>query len=339
MLPALLLLYGLDERSQDFEITSTLALVSAISHALLPRGWRLMPLQVTHDLVLPLKPFDPSQWLIFNLCEGDPSQAFYYARAARILSELGYTFTGSESWALDETQFKWRMKALFDRAGVPTPRWAVFEAAEQVEFDTFPAIVKPAASHCSYGITRDSVVLNLNEARTRARQLIDEFNQPVLIEEFLDSQEYNVSLWGNGEDVTVLGVSMMTYDAFDDIHDRLCTFEAKWVKESAAYRQIPAICPAPLSAELKAQIEAVAIMAYRITGCRDYGRIDLRLKHGRPMVLDVNTNCDVSPEGGFAKAAHAAGLSYAEMLERIIHLAMRRMPSLEKPKLLEEAIA
>jgi D-alanine-D-alanine ligase len=339
MAPALLLLYGLDERSQDFEITSTLALISAVSHALLPRGWQILPLQVTHDLVLPLKPFDPSQWLVFNLCEGEPGQAFYYARATRVLSELGYTFTGSESWALDETQFKWRMKALFDREGVPTPRWAVFEAAERVDFDIFPAIVKPAASHCSYGITRDSVVLNLHEARARAQHLIAAFNQPVLIEEFLDSQEYNVSLWGNGDDVAVLGVSTMTYDAFEDIRDRLCTFEAKWVAESAAYRQIPAICPAPISAELKAQVEAAAIMAYRATGCRDYGRIDLRLKHGRPMVLDVNANCDVSPEGGFANAARAAGLSYAEMLEQIIYMAMRRMPSLEEPVLLEEAVA
>jgi hypothetical protein len=57
MAPPLLLLYGIDERSQDFEIASTLALISAVSGALLARGWRLLPLQVTHDLVLPLKPF------------------------------------------------------------------------------------------------------------------------------------------------------------------------------------------------------------------------------------------------------------------------------------------
>jgi D-alanine-D-alanine ligase len=331
MAPPLLLLYGIDERSRDFEITSTIALVRAVSEALLARGWRLLPLQVTHDLVLPLKPFRPDEWLVFNLCEGEPGQAFYYARAPRILSELGYAFTGSDAWTLDETQFKWRMKTRLEQEGVPTPRWAVCERADQLFFDTFPAIVKPAAEHCSYGITRESVVFNLREARARAQQIIAEFDQPALIEEFLDSPEYNVSLWGNGEEIAVLGVSTMTYDAFEDIRDRLCTFEAKWVPESPAYQRIPAICPAPLCAELKAQIERTAIAAYRATGCRDYGRIDLRLKHGQPMVLDVNANCDVSPEGGFASAARAAGLSYAEMLECIIHMAMRRMPALAEP--------
>jgi D-alanine-D-alanine ligase len=294
------------------------------------RGWRTLPLQVTHDLAMPLKPFDPREWLVFNLCEGSPSQAFYYAKATRTLAELGYTFTGSEAWALDETQFKWRMKALMEQHHVPTPEWKIFDRAEEVIFDDFPAIVKPAAEHCSYGITRQSVVLDLDEARAQAARIIAEFKQPALIEEFLDSPEYNVSVWGSQDeldDVEVLGISTMTYDAFDDIHDRLCTFDAKWTPESQAYQLIPAICPAPVSAKLKAKIEEVAIAAYRASGCRDYGRVDLRLRGGQPMALDINANCDVSPDGGFANAAKASGLSYADMLERIIVLAMQRMPA------------
>ncbi|BCX05574.1 MAG: hypothetical protein KatS3mg053_3512 [Candidatus Roseilinea sp.] len=327
MTPPLLLLYGLDETSHDFEIASTLALIKSAADALLSRGWRVLPLQVTHDLITPLSPFDPSEWLVVNLCEGAPTQEFYYARVTRMLAELGYTFTGSDAWALDETQYKWRMKALLERHGVPTPAWALVERAEDVAFDAFPAIVKPAAEHCSYGITRHSVVMNAEEARAQVARIIGEFRQPALIEAFLDSPEYNVSLWGSGDDVTVLGISTMTYDAFDDIRDRLCTFDAKWTPDSEAYQRIPAICPAPVSPELKAKIEAVAIAAYQATGCRDYGRVDLRLQGDQPMALDVNANCDVSPDGGFANAARAAGLDYADMLERIIRLAMRRMPT------------
>lgn len=335
MNPSLLLLYGLDETSYDFEIVSTLALIKSATEALLSRGWRVLPLQVTRDLTDLLRPFDPSKWLVFNLCEGAPVQEFYYARVTRTLAELGYTFTGSDAWTLDETQFKWRMKAILERHGVPTPTWALFERAEDVTFDTFPAIVKPAAEHCSYGITRDSVVMNVFEARAQAARVIGGFRQPALIEAFLDSPEYNVSLWGSDDDVRVLGISMMTYDAFDDIRDRLCTFDAKWIPESEAYQRIPAICPAPVSDELRAKIEAVAIAAYRATGCRDYGRVDLRLQGDQPMALDVNANCDVSPDGGFANAARAAGLGYAEMLERIVHLAMRRMPAQELSALAE----
>lgn len=321
-----LLLYGLDETSHDFEVASTLALVKAAVDALHAHHWRVLPLQVTHDVVTPLKPFDPHEWLVFNLCEGVPAQAFYYARVTRTLAELGYTFTGSDAWSLDETQYKWRMKALLERAGVPTPHWAVFEHAEEVSFDAFPAIVKPAAEHCSYGITRQSVVVTVEEARAQAAHVINEFKQPVLIEEFLDSPEYNVSLWGGQDSLHVLGISMMTYDAFLDMRDRLCTFDAKWTPESEAYQRIPAICPAPVSPELKVKIEAVAVAAYRASGCRDYGRVDLRLRGDQPMALDINSNCDVSPDGGFANAARAAGLSYANMLERIVQLAMRRIP-------------
>ncbi len=337
MTPPLLLLYGLDEASHDFEIASTLALVKAATEALLSRGWRVLPMQVAHDLITLLRPFDPGEWLIFNLCEGAPAQEFYYARVTRMLAELGYAFTGSDAWALDETQYKWRMKALLEAHGVPTPTWAIVERAEDVAFDAFPAIVKPAAEHCSYGITRDSVVMNADEARAQVTRIVGEFRQPALIETFLDSPEYNVSLWGSDDDVSVLGISTMTYNAFDDIRDRLCTFDAKWTPESEAYQRIPAICPAPVSPALQAKIEAVAIAAYRATGCRDYGRVDLRLWGDQPMALDVNANCDVSPDGGFANAARAAGLDYADMLERIVRLAMRRMPTRDPHTMAEVA--
>ena len=320
--PSILLMYGLDETSHGFEIESTLSLVHKATSALLERGWRVLPLQITHDLVAPLKPYSPHEWLVLNLCEGSPHQAFYYARVTRCLAELGYVFTGSDSWSLDETQFKWRMKTLMEKGGAATPPWCIVHHGEKIEFNHFPAIVKPAAEHCSYGITRDSVVMNLEEAYVQVERIAREFNNgPALIEEFLDSAEYNVSVWGSIE-VSVLGISTMTYDYFADIHDRLCTFEAKWDPKSEAYQKIPAICPAPVSPELKTQIEAVAMAAYRATGVRDYGRVDLRLNGDQPMALDVNANCGVSDDDGFMNAARVAGLSYGEMLEQIIKFAV-----------------
>ncbi len=141
----------------------------------------------------------------------------------------------------------------------------------------------------------------------------------------MDSAEYNVSVWGSHQaNAAVLGISTMTYDAFSDIHDRLCTFEAKWDPKSVPYQRIPAVCPAPVPPELKDEIERVSIAAFIASGCRDYGRIDLRLKNGHPMVLDVNANCDVSPDGGFANAAQAAGLSYGQMMEQIVRFAWQR---------------
>ena len=326
--PPVLLLYGLDEVSLPYEVEGTNLLIRAVEKALHSRGWHVESVQLSHDLVSPLKPYDPREWIVLNLCEGSPSQEFYYARVARLLGSLEYTFSGSDYRCLDQTQYKVEMKHLLQQANVPTPQWAIYNAGDEVNFSVYPAIVKPASEHCSLGITRRSVVLNVDEARRQVASMCAEFNGPALVEEFLDSPEYNVSVWGSqahdSESIAVLGVSTMTYDAFDDIHDRLCTFEAKWDPESAAYQRIPAICPAPISPELKEEIERVSIAAYSAAGCRDYGRIDLRLRGDQPMALDINANCDVSPDGGFANAAAAAHLSYAEMLERIVLYAIER---------------
>jgi D-alanine-D-alanine ligase len=335
--PPVVLLYGLDEVSQPYEIDATNALVRVAHEALRSHGWHVETIKLEHDLVTPLKPFDPREWMVLNLCEGSPTQDFYYARVAHVLGMLDYTFTGSDHRCLDQTQFKSQMKQLLNDHHVPTPEWAVYDSPDQVDFHVYPAIIKPASEHCSLGITRKSVVLNVHEAREQVHQILSEFKGPTLVEEFLDSPEYNVTVWGcdtcdadvatDAGTISVLGISTMTYDAFDDIHDRLCTFEAKWDPASTAYQVIPAICPAPVTPELKAEIERVSIAAYRASGVRDYGRVDLRLRGQQPMVLDVNANCDVSPDGGFANAAHAAGLTYADMMERILLYAIQRRDS------------
>lgn len=326
-----LLLYGLDEASLDIEVASAKMLADAAYTALTARGWQVEPVQVEHDLVGALKPYSPEEWVVLNLCEGAPSQAFYYAKTSHILSVMGFTFTGSDHIALDHTQFKWKMKSLLNRYDVPTPRWAIVNAVDDLAgaslpAELFPAIVKPAGEHCSYGITRDSVVMDAQAARAQAARVIREFHGPALIEQFLDSAEYNVSVWGSSRagSARVLGISTMTYDAFGDIRDRLCTFEAKWDPTSEPYQRIPAICPAPLPETLKAEIEAASIAAYTAIGVRDYGRIDLRLLDGHPMVLDVNPNCDVCPDAGLATAAAVAGYDYGQMMEQILLFALER---------------
>ena len=325
MKPSILFLFGLDEDSRDFEVVSTLEMVGKAVAALRERGWVVEPRRIVHSIDAALESFSPDEWLVFNICEGLPHQAFYYARVALELGKRGYTYTGCDYFSLDKTQYKWIMKRRLEEQSVPTPQWAITEQPNELQFDSFPAIVKPAAEHCSYGITRQSVVMNVLEARAQAALIVEEFHGPAMIESFCDSDEYNVSLWGDAAP-EVLGISTMQYGYFKDIRDRLCTFDAKWSPDSEAYRSIPAICPAPVSIELKRELESVALAAYDALELRDYARIDIRLHNGKPMVLDINANCDVSDGGGFFNAAHAAGFSYGEMLEHIAEIAMVRMP-------------
>ncbi|MGA2866040.1 MAG: hypothetical protein ABSF95_16330 [Verrucomicrobiota bacterium] len=320
----LLLLYGIDEGTLPVDAAATRQMIRRAGEALNARGWRVAAGEVESDLATALAPFDPREWLVFNLCEGSPHQAFYYARAARQLERRGYAFTGSAATALHQTQFKPATKRLLEAEGLPTPRWQETSRAETLAFELFPAIVKPAGEHCSFGITRDSVVSSLAQARAQAAAVLRQYRGGAIIEEFLDSEEYAIALWGPADALEVLGISVIRYDAFPELRDRLCTFEAKWLVDSEAYRKTPPTCPAPLEPELAAELAQLARRAHAACGLRDYSRIDVRLRQGKPMVLDVNANCDLSQTAGFADSAHAAGWEYGAMLERLALLAAGR---------------
>jgi D-alanine-D-alanine ligase len=319
-----LLLYGLDAQTLPVDAEVTCHTIQRAEEALRSRGWQVATVEVTDDLEGALAPFAPGEWLVFNLCEGSPGQAFYYADAARELERRGFAYTGSDSTALHATQFKPAMKRLLEIHGLPTPRWTAVESAEDLSFDLFPAIVKPAGEHCSFGVTRESVVFTLEEARAQAAAVIRQYTGGAIIEEFLDSEEYGISLWGDEQALEVFGISVIRYHAFPDLRDRLCTFDAKWLPETDAYQKTLPTCPAPLTRELQGELEDLARRAHVACGLRDYSRMDVRMHGGRPFVLDVNANCAVSENSGFADTARIAGWDYPAVLDRLALMAARR---------------
>jgi D-alanine-D-alanine ligase len=321
---AVLLLYGLDEQTLPLDAEVTRQTIQRAEQVLRSYGWQVASRQVVDDWGAALEPFPPDQWVVFNLCEGEPFQPFYYAHAAQELERRGYAYTGSEASVLHETQFKPKLKQMLEAHSVPTPRWTAVERAEDLEFDLFPAIVKPAAEHCSFGITRQSVVLNLEQARAQAAAVVARYAGGALIEEFLDSEEFGVAVWGDDDELEVLGISMITYAAFPDMHDRLCTFEAKWLTDTEAYKKTMPICPVPVTAELKAQLEALACAAHRACGARDYSRVDMRMRADQPMVLDVNANCALSENAGFPDTGRIVGWDYGALLDRLARMALAR---------------
>jgi D-alanine-D-alanine ligase len=155
--------------------------------------------------------------------------------------------------------------------------------------------------------------------------VLDVFQQPALVEDFIDGREFHVTVWGNGE-VEVLPPAEMDFSAFGDVHDRLCTFDSKFCPGSLHYERIQLRLPAPLSEDERRRLERVARAAYRTLGCRDYGRLDIRLRDGIFYVLDVNPNPDISAETSTVYAAAEAGYSYGAMASYLINLAAMRHP-------------
>ena len=102
------------------------------------------------------------------------------------------------------------------------------------------------------------------------------------------------------------------------------TYDAKWAIGSAADRQTPARCPAQVEPSAAAELGRVALAAFRLAGCRDYARVDMRMDEaGRVYVLEVNGNPDIGPTAGFARSLKAGGIGYEEFVERLVHTAAR----------------
>lgn len=277
------------------------------------------------DLRQCLKGFSPWDYVVLNVCESLPGVDHSEHCVAQELAAMGFTFTGADAEALALSWDKPRVKRLLRARGIPTPDFCLFRLVPYDDWHTFPAIVKPAYEHCSLGLTREAVVLNEQELRSRIRYILDTFRQPALVEDFIDGREFHVPVWGTKE-LCLLPPAEMDFAAFTDIHDRLCTYDSKFVPGSAAYEGIGLRLPAPLSSEEMAQVRCVSFGAYQAVGCRDYARLDIRLRDSTFYVLDVNPNPDLSSNASMACAAEIAGYSLGAMASRLIAFAARRHP-------------
>jgi len=172
-------------------------------------------------------------------------------------------------------------------------------------------------------------VLNQQDLKNRVSFVLNHYSQPALVEDFVDGREFHVAVWGN-EKISVLPAAEMDFASFGNIRDRLCSYEAKFIPGSQHYEEIKTLLPAPLTHDEKEAMEKVCIDAYRATGCRDYARMDIRLRNNIFYILDVNPNADISSDASMACAAETDGITYAQMGSEIVQMAVRRHPVLSK---------
>lgn len=272
-----------------------------------------------------LRSFDPQSHIVLNWCESIPGIPKSESMVARILEANAFTFTGADAVSLERAQDKHVMKNTLKAAGIPTPAWLVCDNTKNIAWNQFPAIVKAANEHCSEGLTRESVVMDKLELQTRVAYVLDKFRQPALIEEFIDGRELHVSLWGN-DAIEMLPPAEMDFSQFKEVQDRLCTYASKFLPGSTHYEGIQTLLPAPLDSGEMHRLDDVCRVAYRVIGCRDYGRIDIRIRDGIFYVLDVNPNPDISADTSLVYAAEASGYSYGEAGSRIVLMAAARHP-------------
>lgn len=331
-LPPVLLLHNLDPSWTSADAGDVRDAVAQLTAALQAGGRRVIEAPVTsQDLARTLAPFDPAGCIVFNWCEELPGCPHSEVQVVRELEKRGFTYTGSPAEVLSLSWDKEAVKTRLAAHGVPTPRWRLCHTGSPIDWQGFPAIVKPACEHSSAGMDTNAVVLDPAALQRRVAHIQGAFRQPALVEDFIDGREFHVTLWGNGH-IRMLPPAEMDFSAFADIRDRLCTFDAKFTPGSRHYEAIELRLPAPLTPSERADLQRTAARAYRLVGCRDYARLDLRLREGIFYVLDVNPNPDISPDTSLACAADAEGLGYAGFARCIVDLAAARHPARPQAK-------
>ncbi len=279
-----------------------------------------------------LKAMQPD--VIFNMVESLGDNAIHEMHVAGIYELLGISYTGSGPWTLGTCLNKARTKEILFYNGIPTARFLLVHDAELLEEKKltlqFPMIVKPSAEDASVGIDNHSIVTTFAELKERTAMIIKQFDEAAIIEEYIEGRELNVAILGNNPP-QVLPISEIDFSKLPAGYPKIVTYEAKWMDGTAEYEGTQGICPAPLPAEVEAEVKDVALRAYKLMGCRDYARVDIRLsKNMKPFVLEVNPNPDLSDDAGYYRSAKTYGLSYADAIGKIVGFAAERR--IEKKK-------
>ena len=268
--------------------------------------------------------------IVFNLTESFAGKSALESNVAALLNLLGLRYTGSSPAGLLLAGDKSLTKQVLSFHGIRTPEFAtVFRGAVDWAGDIeFPLIVKPPQEDASLGITTNSVVRDLRELFTRIDELQSEFQQPVLVEQFVEGREFYVGVLGN-VNARGLPVIELDFSGFPSGVPRIASWAAKWGDDGAGsgeqFAGTRSVFPADVPPELRERMQQVAVDAFHALRLRDYARIDLRVTDsGEIFVIEVNPNCYLERESEFARAAAADGLSYDALIARILELALAR---------------
>ncbi len=335
------------DTSDEFAEWDSVSTIDAVADALGDLG-DVVRLEATADFPHALRDARPD--IVFNIAEGLRG-VNREAHVPAICEFFGVRYSGSDPLTLSLCLDKARTKEILAYHGVPTAAFALVSTTEEIPALRsrirsvhhltpahvvpserplhLPLFVKPVHEGSSKGITEKNLCRSLQELEQQIDFLLETYCQPVLVEEFLPGDEFTCAILGNGADATVLPLVGMNFAALPDGALPIYGFEAKWLWDRPENPLEIFSCPAPVSDVKRRAIESVVLRAYRVLGCRDWSRIDVRFDAGgTPNVVEVNPLPGILPNpednSCFPKAARAAGLSYDELIQSCLRHAAER---------------
>jgi len=266
--------------------------------------------------------------IVFNVAERINNSSLLEPHAASILDTLQIPYTGSNPFTLALCIDKIRVKKLLAYHEIPTPKWDyAYSMEDEIDEEMqYPLIIKPGNTDNSIGITNDSVVTNKRELKKRLEHIVLKLGRPALVEEYIEGDEYDVSIIGDNEtNLRVLPLSRSIFDKMPKGYWHIYPFEAKWETDDAYKKIVTQRPPKNISKRLTSLISEIALDTYNILGCHDYGRVEIRVdKNDNPYVLELNPNPSINMGDCVPYVAELIGMDYGDFVEEIIKMAIRR---------------
>ncbi len=314
---------GADSPKDELDV---LVQVEAVNRSLAELGYRPTIVPFSLDVDRALRAMRRAAPLfVFNLVESVAGDGQLVHLAPALLDHLGLRYTGSGQEAVFVTSNKILSKRLFHEAGIPTPPWsAPGAAANAVGAEAGTYLLKSEWEHASNWFDDGSVVKAGSAGELRAA--LEKRNRAgkgrFFAERYIEGREFNQALLA-GEP---LPTAEMRFVDFPEDKLRIVDFRAKWQEDSFEYIHTQrgfdfAAGDGPVIGELR----AIARRCWDYFGLGGYARVDFRVDEaGRPWVLEINTNPCLSPDSGFYAAAERAGLTYTDVVKRIVDDCLSR---------------
>jgi D-alanine-D-alanine ligase len=315
--------------SDEFAEWDSRETIDAVASALSALG-QVIPLEADDDFPERLRDAQPD--IVFNIAEGRHG-VNRESHVPAICEFYGIPYSGSDPLTLSLCLDKARAKETLTHHGIPTAPFSVVreiaDTPRALKALTLPLFVKPLHEGSSKGITERNFCRTAAELASQVAFLLETYEQPVLVEEYLPGAEFTCAVLGNGKTSRVLPIVGMNFASLPDGALPIYGFEAKWLWDRPENPLQMFDCPARIKPALARAIERVTLEAYRVLGCRDWSRIDVRLDTaGEPNVVEVNPLPGILPDPAenscFPKAARATGMSYDELIQTCLRLAAVR---------------
>lgn len=267
--------------------------------------------------------------IVFNVAEGVHGEA-RRSQIPAMLEMLNIPYAGSDALTQALCLDKSMAKRIMIVHGITTPRFQVVESInEKIDKKLkYPLILKLVHEGSQMGLDKDSVVENMHELIKKLKHLIKTYKEPVLVEEFIEGREFTIPVIGNpGFTLPIIEVVFEGGDKKTDLwvpDDPVIPLIKKWGRRIKFNQTSRSICPANIPEKMAEKLRSAVLNAYRALDCKDFCRIDMIYRGGTPYILELNPTPGIDPTYWFPKSAYAAGMTYSQLLDKIIGVAAER---------------